>query len=191
MALSKANKKYEPTLPEVRAMIAGCSECKLNKFRYRIAFGRGDVPCDLLILCEAPGNTENQTGKACTGQSGQLLDSLLTEAKIKKIVRVYRMYTVLCRPSDSRLGAYREPEPDEVLACMQNIKKLVDVAKPKAIILSSKTAQRFYGSEFPDALHIMHPSALVRTGSFASPHWLTTLRSVNQWLSAKNMADPL
>lgn len=52
-----------------------CTACPLCRQRYRICLARGDIPCDVLFIGEAPGQSEDATGLVFWGPAGDLLDN--------------------------------------------------------------------------------------------------------------------
>lgn len=157
--------------------LKSCEACTLSTVRRQVVLGRGTIPAAVLVIGEAPGRSEDMLGQAFIGEAGRLLDQLLDEAGID-LDTVYRTNTVLCRPSDKFGGDNREPKPEEVLACMNNVLLIVSVVNPMWIILVGDTAKRNYHKHFPGAVHITHPAALLRTGGRASPGYIMNLRAL-------------
>lgn len=160
-------------------MNEGCRRCELSRFRRFIVPGRGELPCDLLEIGEAPGVTENLTGAAFVGRAGKLLDRMNVAAKLDRY-RLYITNCVMCRPCDEITGPNREPTGEEVLMCTPNVMEIVRAARPKLVILMGEVAQRYWGKEFPYALRIYHPSFLLRTGEETAPDYWRTIRNMEQ-----------
>lgn len=139
--------------------------------------GRGSLPCELLIIGEAPGKTENLTGIAFQGRAGKLLDKMLHEAGLASL-SVYITNTVLCRPCDGWKEENREPLPDEVLACAENVVRILRRAQPKYVVLAGETAKRYFKKDFPDAVSIQHPAYILKTGAESSPRYLENIRKL-------------
>ena len=59
--------------------IADCPKCELARYRTQTVPGSGPIPCDLMLIGEAPGRNEDEQGLPFVGRSGQLLDRLLTD----------------------------------------------------------------------------------------------------------------
>lgn len=57
-----------------------CQRCPLGRQRHRICLARGDVPCDVLFIGEAPGASEDAIGLPFVGPAGDLLESILANA---------------------------------------------------------------------------------------------------------------
>lgn len=166
-------------LRPVMNRILQCERCRLNLTRRKVVLGRGELPCDILLIGEAPGKTEELLGESFTGQAGVLLDRMLKESKLDTL-RLYFTNTVLCRPANSRMDKNREPNGEEVLNCAPNVQYIIGLAKPKRVILLGETAKRYFKKEFPDALGLYHPSYILQSGSEASPYYLPTIRTMEE-----------
>ena len=57
----------------------------------------------IVLIGEAPGETEDETGKPFVGRAGQLLDKFLEEAGISRQDDLYIINTVKCRPPENRV----------------------------------------------------------------------------------------
>ena len=155
-----------------------CQACPLHAFRRTVVYGRGpkeDV--DIVIIGEAPGKAEDALGEAFVGEAGKLLDRMLRDAGLSAF-RVFYTNTVLCHPTDRKGGTTRPPEPEEVAACGDNLRAILDLANPRAIVLAGDTAVKFFGRRFPHAHKIQHPAFLVKTGAEHSPYYLKNIRTL-------------
>lgn len=55
----------------------GCGSELCGKPKNKIVLARGQVPCDVLFIGEAPGASENIVGKPFVGPAGKLLDEII------------------------------------------------------------------------------------------------------------------
>jgi DNA polymerase len=164
-------------------MIDKCSLCKLSEYRRKQVNGRGTIPCQLLIIGDNPGIKEDMQGKAFVGPDGKVLDKVMNKActldgMLIRKPSFYMTNTVLCHPCDWKYGKTREPRKEEIYACYRNITGIVEACQPSAIILLGKVAQRYFKKEYPEAIHMMHPSFLLKTGSEGSPYFLPAVRQM-------------
>ena len=92
------------TLPykEVELIAANCTKCQLAKGRTKVVFGSGPVPCNLMLIGEAPGADEDIQGLPFVGRAGQLLTQILASVGIKRPADIYIANTVKCRPPENR-----------------------------------------------------------------------------------------
>ena len=124
----------------VRQKCENCMGCALGATRNNIVFSDGDAATAKIVLIgEAPGETEDETGRPFVGRAGQLLTEFLTEAGISRYRDVYIINTVKCRPPENRV-----PTDDEKAACRKFLEAQIDIIKPDAIILCGATALKSF-----------------------------------------------
>jgi uracil-DNA glycosylase family 4 len=88
--------------------IRACTRCEeLAATRRTVVVGSGPPDARLLVVGEAPGAQEDETGVPFVGRSGQLLDRLLAEAGLPR-EQVAVLNTVKCRPPGNRVPARLE-----------------------------------------------------------------------------------
>lgn len=86
-----------------------------------------------MIIGEAPGQREDDSGIAFVGRSGQLLDSLLKEVGLNR-KDFYVTNAVHCRPPDNRT-----PTKKEIDSCRVWINKEIAHRRPKYVLLLGNT----------------------------------------------------
>ncbi len=124
----------------VRQKCENCMGCALGATRNNIVFSDGDAATARIVLIgEAPGETEDETGRPFVGRAGQLLTEFLTEAGISRNRDVYIINTVKCRPPENRV-----PTDEEKAACRKFLEAQIDIIKPDAIILCGSTALKSF-----------------------------------------------
>jgi uracil-DNA glycosylase len=155
-----------------------CDACRLASTRKSIVQGRGTLPCEVLFLGEGPGRTEDLLGEAFCGPSGRLLDKIVAAVGVRSY---YVDNIVCCHPTDTRRGLNRAPRGDEVLACRPRVERLIDAARPQAIVWVGEVAERYYGKSYP-GYRILHPAALLRAGGSNSPHYPLVVRGLRAYL---------
>ena len=62
--------------PQLKAKVAGCTDCKLRAGCTQTVFGVGDEKAHWLLVGEAPGAEEDRLGEPFVGQAGRLLDNM-------------------------------------------------------------------------------------------------------------------
>jgi DNA polymerase len=130
-------------LESIREEIGDCTRCKLHKGRSSIVFGEGDPKAAVLFVGEGPGFEEDQQGRPFVGAAGQLLTDIIEKGMKIKRAEVYICNIVKCRPPNNR-----NPEPDEVEACIGFVKKQINVIKPKVIVtLGNVPTQNLLGTK--------------------------------------------
>ena len=130
----------EKELNELRDKCNNCLRCELGKTRTNIVFADGNPETAKIILIgEAPGETEDMTGRPFVGRAGKLLTEFLANAGISRDEDVYIINTVKCRPPENRV-----PTDEEKSACRKFLDAQIDIIKPRAIILCGATALKSF-----------------------------------------------
>ncbi len=182
----------EPNLMEipyeaVAEIAATCTKCRLAKGRTKVVFGNGPVPCDLMLIGEAPGADEDIQGLPFVGRAGQLLTQILASVGIKRPDDIYIANTVKCRPPENRA-----PMADEQAACWPYLEAQIKYVNPKIILLAGSpavkavlktdqpiTSLRGQWLKLPgtdrSVMPLFHPAYLLRNPSKekGKPKWLT------------------
>ncbi len=130
------------TLGELRNQINSCRKCDLYFSRKNPVCGFGSNDPKILILGEAPGAKEDETGKPFVGRSGQLLDKALEYAGIKRH-ELYITNSVKCRP---KIG--RAPKVAEIKKCSNFLRNEFGIVKPSLIVPMGNAAIKSVGHIF-------------------------------------------
>lgn len=201
----------ENCLNIVRQKCENCHACALGETRNNIVFSDGNASTAKIVLIgEAPGETEDMTGRPFVGRAGQLLTEFLSEAGISRDRDVYIINTVKCRPPENRV-----PTDEEKAACRKFLDAQIDIIKPDAIVLCGATALKSFveldkkqtiskvrgqwmtisvdGVEYK-AMTIFHPSYLLRNHSMeeGSPRRLMQedLRNIKETVLPNTSSNP-
>lgn len=94
--------------------------------------GDGDSPPDLMIVGEAPGPTEQRTGRPFVGPAGKLLDAMLQEAGLHSYYITNR-----CKhfPGRDKDGKIRPPKVEEHEQWTWAIEAELGLVQPKTVLL--------------------------------------------------------
>jgi uracil-DNA glycosylase family 4 len=181
------------TLDEIRAEMGDCRRCKLYKGRTNLVFGEGRPDADLMFVGEAPGADEDQQGRPFVGAAGQLLDRMLTRLGLRRD-EVYIANVLKSRPPGNR-----DPEADEIAACLPFLKKQIAALRPRVIVtLGRIAAHALLGTKEPltrlrgrwqqyDHIRVMptfHPSYLLRAPQERRKTW-EDMQQVMEYLAAR------
>lgn len=162
------------TYEELKDFVCSCTRCSLSHTRHQPVMGRGDLNARILLIAEAPGKTEDQTGIPFTGRSGQIFNQILSAAKMSR-EEIYLTNIVKCRPPGNRDPLLQEQE-----ACMPYLKYETLLVRPEMIIcLGRIAAQRIIRPDFRITREhgtflkrknvwltaVYHPSAVLRDPS--------------------------
>lgn len=163
-----------------------CTLCELSKSRSRVVLARGSIPCDLLFVGEAPGESENAVGKPFVGPAGRLLDLIIIRSiphtrykneddpgKDQLVPEYSYALTniVSCIPREEDGSKTSEPPDEAVKACQPRLKEIVQIADPKLLVCVGKFATDWLTPGFRHSIklhrpvsmiHIVHPAAILR-----------------------------
>lgn len=130
----QSTKTDRPTLAEIREEMGDCQRCKLAKGRTNLVFGEGSPQARLMFVGEGPGEEEDLQGRPFVGAAGQLLNNLLNKLGVRR-EDVYITNIVKSRPPKNR-----DPETDEVEACLPFLFKQIDSIRPLVIVTLGRPA---------------------------------------------------
>jgi DNA polymerase len=121
--------------PQLKARVAGCTDCPLHEKRNKTVFGVGDEAADWLFVGEGPGAEEDAQGEPFVGQAGRLLDNMLAAIGLRRGQNVYIANCVKCRPPGNR-----NPEPAELAACEPYLQRQIELIRPRLIVALGRVA---------------------------------------------------
>ncbi len=98
-------------LESIASEVVVCKKCPLWKSRKNAVPGLGSPVCQVMLIGEAPGRSEDLKGEPFVGPAGKFLDTLLSLAGFSR-EQVFITNVVKCRPPRNR-----EPKPLEVETC--------------------------------------------------------------------------
>ena len=167
---------------ELAASASGCLACpELSATRRHVVVG--DVPATgrplVALVGEAPGASEDETGRPFVGKSGALLDQLLADAGLDR-GRAAVLNVVKCRPPGNRT-----PRTAEVARCSGWLRRQLALLDPPVVVaLGLSSAKWFLGPrtvlararesgphpwEGRSVHATYHPSAAIRFGPNGAP----------------------
>ena len=166
-------------LRELRHRYADCRACKLCESRSQIVFADGDEDGRVMLIGEAPGEKEDETGVPFVGKSGKVIEEICKAIDVD-IGELHITNQVMCRPPENR-----QPTKAEIAACRPRLLEQIRIVDPDLIIASGKSAAEsltgtklsivtergsivdstFQGPEGPFTVPVMltiHPAHLLR-----------------------------
>jgi uracil-DNA glycosylase family 4 len=168
------------TIDEIAATVAKCTRCPLYKTALNPVPGEGSHTAELVCVGEAPGQTEDETGRPFVGAAGQLLTKILAAINLR------REDVFICNVLKHRPPLNRNPMPQEVEACSPYLVRQLEIIRPKVIVafgtfaaqtlLDTKLSigklrgivHRYYGIPL---VVTYHPAALLRNPAWKRPTW--------------------
>jgi len=187
-ATQKASGKQtsNATLSDVTALVNKCSSidelhkalndfngCSLKKLATNTVFALGNPEADLMVIDRPPSSEGDRSGMPFAGPSGNLLTKMLASIGIKED-GFYASSLIPWRPPGGRA-----PTLEEQMICMPFIKRHIELAKPKILLLCGEAAapllekksginrlrgqwaQMTFGTKSIPAIPIFHPSFLM------------------------------
>ena len=119
----------------LKAECLACTRCELCATRTNVVFGQGVPDAEVLFVGEGPGQSEDEQGLPFVGRSGQLMDKMLHYIDLDRSRNIYIANIVKCRPPQNR-----DPEQEEIAACMGYLRNQVALIRPKIIVCVGRIA---------------------------------------------------
>lgn len=179
--------------------VKNCIECSLHKSRKQTVFGEGNHYAKVVFCGEAPGETEDETGRPFVGRAGKLLDNMIASIGLKR-EDVYILNVCKCRPPGNRT-----PSIAEMQSCIPFLKRQLEIIRPDIIVALGNTAlggltgngsgitkrcgiweeiPKDMGFPQVQLMPCYHPSALLRNPKWKDPAWFA-LQSVKKRLEGE------
>lgn len=167
-------------LEKIEEEVKKCNKCKLCQSRKNTVFGEGNPNAKIMFIGEGPGADEDLQGLPFVGKAGKLMNQAFLGIGIKR-EEVYIANIVKCRPPQNRT-----PESDEIISCVEYLKKQIMIVKPEKIVLLGNTALKaVFGNEYNISsvrgkwiekkgikyMPTFHPAALLRDESKKIQFW--------------------
>ena len=121
-------------LDKLRKKICSIENCNLKDNSKKLIMGDGDINSPLMLIGEAPGESEDNTGNSFQGEIGSLLKKMLLAINIKKD-KVYATYSINFRPPEDR-----KPTSQEIKRYSIFLKEHISIINPKIVVLMGSTA---------------------------------------------------
>jgi DNA polymerase len=169
-----------PSLDAIAEAARSCTRCPLYATATQAVPGEGNPDADLMIVGEAPGATEDETGRPFVGAAGQLL------TKIIEAINLRREDVFIANVLKHRPPGNRNPKPDEVAACSPYLLRQIELVQPKVLLaLGTFAAQTLLDTKLAigklrgqvhqyhgvPLIVTYHPAALLRNPAWKRPTW--------------------
>ncbi len=163
-------------LDNLNLQIENCRKCRLCELANHAVPGEGNVDAEVVFIGEAPGATEDATGRPFVGRAGRHLEGLLAEINLKR-EDVWISSIIKHRPPKNR-----DPLPDEIAACQPYLNEQLKTIQPKLIVTLGRFSMSYFNKDgkisrdhghpiqiddwvvFP----LYHPAAALRNSSMAA-----------------------
>jgi len=140
-------------LEAIGSEVRACTRCRLHAGRTSAVPGEGHADTEVVFVGEGPGMNEDRQGRPFVGRAGDLLVRFLATIGWTRD-EVFITNVVKCRPPDNR-----DPEPDEIAACLPYLERQLGIIDPALIVtLGRHSMGRFIpGARIGQAHGTLHP----------------------------------
>lgn len=148
-----------------------CRRCELHRTRCKVVLAKGKLPCDVLFVGEAPGESEDVTGTPFIGPAGRLLDEMIANAGGYRELRLAYTTVVACIPRGEDGDKMMEPDDSHAEACQPRLVEIVKIADPRLIVQVGTFAETWTQPDYKHSpkfhkpipmVKIVHPAAILR-----------------------------
>ncbi len=161
-------------LNQLKQSIVDDNVCEeLKNSATKLVFGDGNADADIVMIGEAPGKNEDQTGLPFVGAAGKFLDEMLASIGLKR-EDIYITNIVKYRPPNNR-----DPEEHEKEEFLPYLYEQLRIIKPKIVItLGRHSTNCFLPGKLISMVHgqpkrkngivylpLYHPAAALYNGS--------------------------
>ncbi|KXH76021.1 MAG: hypothetical protein AM326_07990 [Candidatus Thorarchaeota archaeon SMTZ-45] len=116
-------------LEALHDVIRNCTLCPLHKTRINAVPGEGSVDSEVMFIGEAPGASEDETGRPFVGRSGEFLTSMIQEIGFSRD-NVFITSILKSRPPRNRT-----PTQAEINTCRPYLEQQIEIINPKVVVL--------------------------------------------------------
>ncbi|MCK5548677.1 MAG: uracil-DNA glycosylase [Thermoplasmata archaeon] len=124
----RPDKKSGLDMDGIARRVRACRKCPLHRTRNNAVPGEGSSRAKIVLVGEAPGKKEDETGRPFVGMAGRILEEALDGAGLARR-DVFITSILKCRPPKNR-----NPEKGEMDACRPYLIAQMESLKPKVII---------------------------------------------------------
>ena len=121
-------------LKNLKKKIDTIENCNLKNYSKNLILGNGNIDSPLMLIGEAPGKMEDDTGLLFQGEVGDLLNKMLLAINIKR-EDIYLTYSVNFRPPEDR-----KPTAQEVKRYSIFLKEHISIINPEILFILGSTA---------------------------------------------------
>lgn len=176
------------SIEELQQALNSFEGCSLKKLATTTVFSRGNINADLMVIDRPPSSDEDRIGNPFLGRSGTLLEKMLSSIGLND-GDFYLASILPWRPPGGRT-----PTQEEQAICMPFIRRHIELANPKALLLCGEAAapllekksginrlrgqwtELSFGNISVPALPIFHPAFLLDHPASKKLAWTDLLK---------------
>lgn len=141
-----------------------CKKCELHTQRRQVVHVRGQFPCQIAFIGEAPGESEDVLKYPFIGPAGKVLDDIIRESVGGYKIPMAFFNLVGCFPKEGKKTGDHAPPDQCIKACAPRVKDLIKLARPDRVVcvgsLSTKWVRKLQSITVP-MIDIVHPAAIL------------------------------
>ena len=137
-------------MDKVTQEIFDCDRCGLAEDCTNKVIGEGNIDSNLVLVGEAPGKKEDETGVPFVGTAGALLNELLETANLDRD-NIFITNILKCRPPGNR-----KPYVREINACLSHLIDQLNIIKPRVIATMGNVATKVFFDKYDIEKHNMN-----------------------------------
>ena len=131
--------KKQILLEQIKADILKNNICPdLAQEAKNLVMGDGNINAEIVLIGEAPGKNEDETGLPFVGAAGKFLNEMLANAGINRS-DVFITNIVKYRPPNNR-----DPLPDEKAAFWPYLVRQLDVIQPQIVVTLGRHSMEYF-----------------------------------------------
>ncbi len=115
------------SMNQITAQVRSCTNCDLSQTRTKVVIGAGTLDAKIVLVGEAPGRKEDESGLPFVGSAGKLLDNLLATAGLARD-DIFIGNIIKCRPPKNR-----RPKKSEVAQCESYMIEQLEIINPAIV----------------------------------------------------------
>ncbi len=120
------------SLNRLARRIQQCQKCERSQTRIHTVPGEGDLASAMILLGEAPGRKEDQTGRPFVGRAGNYLDKILSQNNLDRN-QVFITSVLKCYHP-------RSPKKSQIEKCMPWSLRQIEDLNPRLILVMGRWA---------------------------------------------------
>ncbi|KPQ14861.1 MAG: DNA polymerase bacteriophage-type [Rhodobacteraceae bacterium HLUCCA09] len=179
------------TIDALRAAMEAFPHCALRQGARQLVFADGRPGARLMIVGEAPGREEDETGLPFVGRAGRLLDLMFAPVGLSRTAPDLERALYITNILPWRPPQNRDPRPDEIAMMKPFLARHVELARPDLLIamgniscqalLGRRGITRLRGT-WTEALGLpclpmFHPAYLLRNPAAKREAWADVLEA--------------
>lgn len=129
-------------MERISSKINECHSCELANSRKKIVTGDGNLSARLILVGEAPGRKEDESGLPFVGNAGKILDEILESSGLSRS-EIYITNILKCRPPRNR-----RPKKTEISLCEGFLVKQLELIRPLIIAPMGNSSLSYFQNMF-------------------------------------------